>query len=989
MKQSISKIAISVALSAFLFNGCGGGSSVDRTTSQNNIPNNPNTTLHVAKDKISSRAVSRDYYSDLLNTFLLKNIPWEYDNHEGLKVHLDKYYLYINFTHNSKAPNFQFFIDSDNNPKTGNLSEAGSDYVVENGYLYKAGNPKKWDWQRLAKVDVAIDPNKSQTVKIPLRYLKDLNVVFRVNAEALNNNWIPIVSSPVDGSKSIYTQKNSIDWDKVPTYTSKDNTIVKIYNSFDKLYFYVEEPTFKAHTQIFIDSDNNKYTGYKSDSFVNLGRDYLIEDSTIYRYTGASGWGWEKAGDVERVRKYEDGKFKLIFTLSKDILKNLSNSIKVAVETSDQGWKNTLFINQNYIPNFNLGQTPPPPPPVTEGKLEISEVLAANTHTILDPDYYNFSDYIEIHNGTNHSIDLSGYKLSDKLNEAKWTIPNGTTIGANSYLIFWADEKDSGLHTNFKLKMGGEAVALFDKNGKVVSAFEFKKQLPDISITKKGDKIVYMHPTPNKPNSTAYDNAILSKTPTFSQDSGFVSNTNVTLSGTGTIYYTTDGSIPTIHSKRYTYPIHVDKTMSIRAINVENGKFESPVVTKTYVVGEDDIDIPVITITTDDKYFFDDKIGIYTVGTNGELVEGCSDDVDGIVANYMRKWKRPAHMTFFETDKKVVLSQDVDVKISGTCSRTNGQKSLILEADDKYGDDKFRYQIFPDKPIDEFEKIKLRSSGQDATNTHLRDALTNMMTKGQMHLNYEAYRPSIVFLNGKFWGIYNIREKMGARYIKNNYGLSKKKIDMVEDFYEVDAGSSEDFDNLLDYLKDHSLANDSNYNYVLSKIDIDNYIDYMITNIFIANSDWPGGNIVYWKAKKDGAKWQWLLHDTDHAYANYPDESDVNYNAIKQASTKDGKEWPNPEISTRLFRRLLENPKFKAKFKARMLEELDTTFNPNRTTKILQDLADKIDPYMDRQISKWSDWNMHNKDDWKYELNRVKEFLKQRPAVVKEHLNQI
>jgi hypothetical protein len=595
-----------------------------------------------------------------------------------LKIHQSSDTLYLQFTHNTQVPNIQFFLDSDDDPKSGSQGEGGADYMVENGYLYKATSNNAWGWSEIAAVKSVIDSGKSDTIAIKLSDLKNRSVVFKANAQALDESWIPQKMSPLDGTKSIYSQKNSIDWSEVPLYTSNGDKSIKLFDTKEMLYVQIAQSQFTTHTQLYIDSDNNSQSGFSSGSWNNFGRDYLIEDGYLYHYTGQGAWGWEFVDTIEKVRDM-GAKATLTLTIAKHKLGNLAKNIKVGVETNTENWTQTTFIPYGTIPTYALKPSTPLP---SQKGIEISEVMASNAHTLLDPDYYKFSDWIELHNKGNQAVDISGYQLSDKLNSPKWTIPAGTTIPAHGYLLVWADEKDKkkkALHSNFKLKSKGEAVALFDTEGKTLHAYEYKKQIADISVSEKEGKILYMNPTPKSENSTGYERAILSNTPTFSQTSGFVTNAQVALSSVNgaTIYYTTDGSIPTTSSPIYQDEIAISSTSSIRAMSIEAGKFPSSVATETYIVGEESIKLPIIAITTDNKYLYDDTIGIYTVGTNGKAIKDCDESIDGFKANYVQKWERPAHMTMFEEDKSVVLSQDIGLKIAGECSRSYAQKSFL------------------------------------------------------------------------------------------------------------------------------------------------------------------------------------------------------------------------------------------------------------------------------------------------------------------------
>ncbi len=969
------------------FSACGGGHK-DSGDQKSEIDSN--IAMHMRKDS-KDPVLHIGHYSRNLqdNDFDLSSVDWEYDNLEGLKIHVDQEYLYLKFTHNSLSSNIQFFLDIDDNPHTGNRSEGGADYMVENGHLYESTDINSWGWKSIGAVKSVIKVGQSDSIAIKLSELKNKSIVFKANAQALNENWSPSVMSPFDGRKSIYTDKHTIDWEKVAIYSTNGDKKVKIFDTDDNIYIYVEQGNFPAHIQIYIDSDNNPLSGYTSSSWSNFGRDYLIEDGYLYRYNATEGWGWEFIDTIQKIRKEAD-RATLEITIPKKKLENYTQKIKVGIQTNNKTWSDTILSPKGEVSEYILK------PLEDKNYIEISEVMAANSHTILDPDYFQFSDWIELHNKSNHDIDISGYKLSDTLNVPKWTIPEGTTIAADGYMLIWADKKENedniekSLHCDFKLKMNGEAVALFDKNEKQIYAFEYLKQAPDLSVAIQNGEEVYMNPTPGMSNGQIYNSAILSKKPTFSLEESFypIAKTLVLSSlENSTIYYTLDGSIPTINSKQYSEEISIDKTMSVRAISVRNGKFASSVVTKSYVIGED-IDMPVVVISTDDKYLNDDTIGIYTVGTNGKDLGECGND-NPIVANYVQEWERSAHMTFFEEDKKAVLSQDVGIKISGECSRAHAQKSFHIKADDKYGKGKFSYQIFPDKDIKKFKRFKLRNAGQDFIKAHMRDALIQTITKNQMNLNYEAYRPCVLFLNGEYWGVYGIREKLGKEYLKENYGA--KKVDLLEGDSLIKEGSADSYIELSDYLKINSLESDENYDYVASKIDIDNYIDYLIANIYSGNIDRAGSNLTYWKEKREGSKWRWLLHDTDFGFGLYSNYG-VEHNALEMATAADQDSWPNPAWSTLLFRKLLENSGFKSKFKERFVQHLDTTFLPQRVMGIIDQMALKIDPQIERHIDRWRindkySYAVNSKEDWQQHIEKLKDYALKRPDIIKLQLD--
>lgn len=626
----------------------------------------------------------------------------------------------------------------------------------------------------------------------------------------------------------------------------------------------------------------------------------------------------------------------------------------------------------------------------------INEVMAFNAHTILDSDFSDFSDWIELYNGGNKSVDLGGFKLSDKLDEASWTIPNGTFIGPNEYMLFWADKENmSGLnhHTDFSLKGKGEAVALFDKNGLLVDSIEFGTQKADISCKKENGNIVYMHPTPGAKNSASLPVLALSSVVTYSMNGGFYNGAqSLTLSASNgaKIYYTVDESYPTLGSKVYNGAIMIDKTMVVRAMSVEAGKFPSVHKTHTFLINESST-LPVVSLTTDEKYLWDPMIGIYDKGING-IASVCEEGV----ANYNQDWKRPANIEFFDKNGNLGFNQEISLEISGNCSRINAQKALGIKANDKYGEESINYKIFDGKPIDTFHGFKLRSSGQDWWKTIFRDAMIQQLVKDDLDVDYQEYEPALVFLNGEYWGIYNMREYRNEKFIASNHNLSPKKIDVLYgsgEETEVKNGSADNYNALLAYIQNNDLSDNSRYNYVADRMQIGNYIDYMISQIYSSNYDWPGNNIRYWREQKDGAKWRWMMDDQDVAF-NLFDEDDnkgLYYNMLVHATNPNSADWRNPPASTVLMRNLLKNEGFKNAFVARYDTLLTSTFAPATVKALINKMKDGINREMPRHIATWGDAGPDyvDMDAWNTYIDVMLNFADERPAIVREHLNQM
>ncbi len=211
-------------------------------------------------------------------------------------------------------------------------------------------------------------------------------------------------------------------------------------------------------------------------------------------------------------------------------------------------------------------------------------------------------------------------------------------------------------------------------------------------------------------------------------------------------------------------------------------------------------------------------------------------------------------LNIFTPDGVKKISTDAGIKINGGCSRTNPQKSLGVYFRDKYGPDEIRYPLFNSKNVDRFKSIMLRNSGNDFNRTQMQDAMMQTLIIGQMDIDYMAYTPAALYLNGVYWGVQNIREKSSGDYLYTNYGLDEDSIDLLESFNTVIEGDNSDYTAIISFLNSNNLTSTQNYNYVTSRIDLESYIDYQIAEIYFANLDWPGNNIKYWKSEKTGFK---------------------------------------------------------------------------------------------------------------------------------------
>lgn len=489
------------------------------------------------------------------------------------------------------------------------------------------------------------------------------------------------------------------------------------------------------------------------------------------------------------------------------------------------------------------------------------------------------------------------------------------------------------------------------------------------------------------------------------------------------IYYTTDGSEPNLNSEEYTDKIliqektkdadvlsliptsprwkppvdNVFKGTTVRAICVNENNFKSAEFVKTYFVKQKNYSFPVLALTINKDDFFGYKDGIYVMGKNYE------DKRDYIrkniplsiswwsyPSNYLKRGdnsERKAYIEYYEKNGRLAFETSVGVRINGNATRGFSQKSLRIVFDKKYGYSYLNYQLFPDNTLNKFNSFVLRNGGNDWSKTFFRDAFMQSLVKN--YLDIQSYSPSIVFLNGEYWGVHNIRERSDEYYISNKHKLSLDSIAILEFGGEVFYGKKKDkqeFKELMDFIKTNNLAEARNYQYIEKKIDVNSFIDFVIANVYFCNADWPNNNVKYWRFKaeakgidslgvKDG-RWRWMLYDTDWGFG-YTGRESVNLNLLEKAK-KTG------SIGI-LFSGLLSNEQFVEKFKQRFDFHLKNTFETNHVLSVIDGFEKEYAPEMNEHINRWRE--MGSYQTWEEQVEELRTFAKERPSIQLKQLD--
>ena len=571
------------------------------------------------------------------------------------------------------------------------------------------------------------------------------------------------------------------------------------------------------------------------------------------------------------------------------------------------------------------------------------------------------------------------------------TILEGFQIeGAGNYgdttefMIFDAQfvtTKSERFSTDFKLSSSGDALYLSAPDSSLVDVITIPALLADYSYGRETDGAdewtIFNTPTLSGSNGGNTISGFCEKEINYSITSGFYSDDqSIILSGSTEIRYTLDGSEPTGISTQYTAPILLDTTTVIKAACFEANQVPTQVFTNTYFIGYD-TELPVWSVSTHPGNFFDADTGIYVLGPN----VGPTDPSPYFNANFWKDWERPVHVEFFEDDGNKQFDIDCGIKVFGNFSKANDKKSLALFFRGKYGVSKLEYPLFPDYPgLSSFDDLILRGGGNDASLLHFRDGFHQTLIK-DANFETQKYRPSVLFINGEYWGIYNIREKSNADFFVENYDIPKDDIDLISGFYQLRQGDLEPFENFMTAVGNGELS----YTEIADFIDINSFIDYFSYEIYIANYDWPGNNIKYWRQRSTQSKWRWFMYDTDMSTGIYGQaNTHYTFNAINKAIVSPpGTQWPNPEGSTRLLRKLIEFPEFKILFVNRYCDLMNTTLKPDHVLEQLQSVViDKIGNEVTPNRERWG----LDVGSWDTQLEAYKDFWINRPGYARTNM---
>ena len=577
---------------------------------------------------------------------------------------------------------------------------------------------------------------------------------------------------------------------------------------------------------------------------------------------------------------------------------------------------------------------------------------------------------VETHNTSSSNTDLTSRPF------LTFAVKNGSTYFSTPPSWFHK-AVSTYFHANFKLSKSGETVVLTDASGNVIDLKATGYVETNTSITRNPDGsanwCIAETPTPGASNNSGNCASAYTTPPVFSLPAGFYSTTqSLTLSTSypgGQIRYTTDGSDVTSASAIYSGPISISTTKVIRARVFAAGAVASPQVTNSYLIGFS-CHLPVYSITTDPANLNDYNTGIFANGP------GYTAANPHWGANYWLDMEKPISLEYFERDKSLAFRFNAGISVTGGWSRASSQKSVEINMGDKYGLADLNYSLESDKPWnDKWNDFILHTTGNDRTVAHMRDPLMCRLLH-TTHVDYLAYEPCILLLNGQNWGVYYTRENDDHHFVETNYGYKSSEIDFLKESYffpgiEVKKGSDSAFFAMYNYVMNTSPSDTGYFRTVGTMMDIENMVDYFIAETYYPNDDWMGGgnnNLKLWRPRKATGKFKYITYDLDFGLGL---SGSVTNDLLATALNASPHNY-----NSDLFKTLIQNPAYKRYFINRYADLINTIFLPANVQSMANAFRDSIKYDMHLQFEKWGS----DSSTWISAINSMVSFANSRPS---------
>ena len=461
------------------------------------------------------------------------------------------------------------------------------------------------------------------------------------------------------------------------------------------------------------------------------------------------------------------------------------------------------------------------------------------------------------------------------------------------------------------------------------------------------------------------------------------------------IRFTTNGNRPTAQSRLYTEPLLLDgslySTSDIYTIRIspdsvffvpdsvqhciviraavfdENDSCISEVSTNSYFIrslGCDTHGLPVMSLCADSLDLFDDEHGIFVPGV---FFDTLKPQWTGNYYQTGEEWERMANFEFYELNNEGV-NQQIGLRTHGGNGRRFQQKCVKIYAREAYGNHRLEHQFFENIPQNSFKHLVLKPFVASWNYTGVSDYASCQIAT-QLNVESLASRPTVLYLNGEYWGVYFIHERPDERYLEDHIGVDIHQVNLISSWQgEIACGSNENFLAFFHWMENADLSEPEAYAYACTRMDMDCFIDYQIMELFSENKDWPANNMRCWQLG-DGP-WRWFFYDGDACFQW------MTFHAFDNAVYVGNAGWPSSNQSSVFFRKLLTNEQFCQSFNNRFHELLESIFSYSNTGPMFEDIDNAVISEIPFQSSRFD--YPESEEQWNEKMEQSRWFLMRR-----------
>lgn len=611
--------------------------------------------------------------------------------------------------------------------------------------------------------------------------------------------------------------------------------------------------------------------------------------------------------------------------------------------------------------------------------------------------------WLELYNPSDNTISLKDYRIGKNSKFSKCYALPDVSISPKGYIVIYCDKEDvvipyteggkamKEIHSDFRITTDEESsLYLYNPDETLIDVINLPKMpSPNIAygrLIDGSDSLGWeLKPTKGKKNEGGFGKCILPD-PIFSRNSIVTTDVQGTTShllrayGNRTwpqgaiIRYTTDGTEPNETSKIMTNNGVLANTNTIfKAAVFADNCISRPAVTKVLLFHGRSLSLPVVSICASDADLNSADHGI--IANNNSTS-----------ADLRFNWRRPAVFDYFSRTlvsyRLADFSQRCEIRVGGAWTRENRLKTFMVYANERFGtEDYFSAQFWPHNrsEVRKSKSIALRSAGNDFGGSYFRDAAAQLVIGKNADIDWQGFQPAIYYLNAKYQGIINIRERGNEDNIWAHYG-NLEDITLIENG-ELKEGEYSQYQDFVDFYSDKTHTY-QDFNEVL---DIEEFMNLMIISSYMVNTDFPGNNNVLWRPIADGGKWRWILKDIDRAFGIWGTSADNRYlNWVLRVEPFEKNETANSESSTLLFRNLMAIDEFKQKFIDRFTVYLGDFLRSSEINSVLTWCRNEMAPEWDYFSAAQS---MKNKSSWDSEINGMKSWANSRTQFMRSYLS--